>query len=238
MTESADPLLGLAVFPVVTDIVVHADPGAIEAIDEFDELIRALFRGGVMVVEHFVPDIFDQDALAKRCGEGQEGLDFLAASVDDFVGGSVAGAADDDEDATTAGGVGEADAVGDIGDALGTVCGIGAGEAFAPVVVVNGIVDEDAGCLGGGAGLFEGEAAGLVEVDAIESGFTGEGEAFREREFFAVELFGEHSEFGGDEDAVIGAGVDGLFGWFIGCEGGDGESGCCGAEAEEVTTGE
>ena len=39
--EGADPVARLAVLPVVADVVVHPDPGAVEAVHELDELARA-----------------------------------------------------------------------------------------------------------------------------------------------------------------------------------------------------
>ena len=64
MSECVQPFTGLPVLPVVSDVVVHADPWALEAIDELDELGRFLFGWSIVVVVKFVPYIFDENWLS------------------------------------------------------------------------------------------------------------------------------------------------------------------------------
>ncbi len=62
--ELAQPLTRLAIFPVVAEIVIHADPRAVEAVDELHEPFGTLIRWCVMIVEHVIPNILNQDHLS------------------------------------------------------------------------------------------------------------------------------------------------------------------------------
>ena len=231
--EGADPFAGLAVFPVVTDVVVLADPWAFEAVDELDVAVGGLFRAFVVIVHHLVPDIFEEDALAEGGGEGDAFGDFDAGAGFDFFGWAVAAFADDDEDAGAAGGVGAAETVVHVGAGFVADLLFGVGEAGAPVFVIDGVVDEDPGGADGFADLVGGEAAGFVEVDPVEAGFCGGLETFDDVEGFTAFAFaGDHAELAGEEDAAGGFGEDdgGGFGFFGECgrgrtDGGGGEGG-------------
>jgi len=69
VTEGANPLTGLAVFPVVTDIVILAYPGAVETVNKLHMALRALLRWCPVIIEHLVPDILKEDRLAKGGSE-------------------------------------------------------------------------------------------------------------------------------------------------------------------------
>jgi len=65
--ERVEPLAGLAVLPVIADIVIHTDPRALETVDKLDEPSRLLFRRCVVIVMEFIPNVFDQNRLTERC---------------------------------------------------------------------------------------------------------------------------------------------------------------------------
>ncbi len=118
--ERTEPLAHLAIFPVVTQIVIHADPGTVEAVDKIDKPLRCLFGRSVVVVEHVVPDILDQNHLAQCRGQWQQFLDFGVAPLGNFGFRSILGISDHDQHATAAGGVRYSNAVFDVGPSLGT----------------------------------------------------------------------------------------------------------------------
>ena len=82
----------------------------------------------------------------------------------------------------------------------GPVVGIGAREALPPVLVVDGVVDEDAAFADRGPGLARGDPAGLVEIDAVEAGIGRHLQSLDKRERLSARLAGDHSELAGEED--------------------------------------
>ena len=69
--EGVDPLVRLAVFPMISYIVIETNPGTVKTIDESRELAGALLRRIVVVVEHFVSNIFHQNRLPVCGGHRQ-----------------------------------------------------------------------------------------------------------------------------------------------------------------------
>jgi hypothetical protein len=97
VTERTDPLARLGILPVVADIVVHADPGAAEAVDEFDEPLRILVRWSIVIVHHLIPDVFNQYHLPHCSRHRQKLSDFLPGPLHYHVSRAVAAASDNNQ---------------------------------------------------------------------------------------------------------------------------------------------
>lgn len=70
--------------------------------------------------------------------------------------------------------------MGEIFTALVAVLLFFAGQALVPMSVIDGIVNENARFLDGGARLFGGEGTGFIEINSIETGIGSHFEALGE----------------------------------------------------------
>ena len=97
----------------------------------FTKSSRSCSGGALVLVEHLVPDVLDQDHLAERGGERNQLLDLLAATLLDLFRRAVVGMADDDQDAAAAGSVRHAQTVLDVGSSGRRAPLLGIGERIA-----------------------------------------------------------------------------------------------------------
>ena len=98
--------------------------------------------------------------------------------------------------------MGDAQAVLEVGNGGGPVVGIRAREPLAPMLVVDGVMDEDAALANRSAGLARRDPTSLVEIDAVEAGIGRHLQSLDKRERLAARLPGDHPELAGEEDLL------------------------------------
>lgn len=163
--------------------------------------------GSVGIVEHAVPDVFDEDVNAKLGGEGEGFLDARDRAVPGFPGGgSFADDTGDEENGGTADGVGLFDAGEEALQGFGALFFVGRGKLGIPMDGVDDTVDGEAAGFGGGEGFGGIRTHGGVPFDAIVA------EVFEELVFLGERAaFADHAVFYGEVEGTVGDG----FGFFM-----------------------
>lgn len=138
--------------------------------------------GACGIVEHAVPDVFDEDVNPELGGEGEGFLDSDEGAIPGFPGGgSFANDAGNEENGRSADGVGLLDTGEEALQGFGAFFFVRRGELGVPVDGVDDPVNRKAGRLGSGEGFGGVGAHGGVSFDAIiaevfeELVFLGEG---------------------------------------------------------------
>jgi hypothetical protein len=70
------------------------------------------------------------------------------------------------------------------------------------MLVVYGVVDEDPRLADGRPGLAGGDAASLIEIDAVEAGLVGHLQPLDERQRLSIGLAGDHAELAREKDSL------------------------------------